>query len=155
MCLNSDVPMETKMDLIRMYVDQESQSSNSCEDPNATRFNNGKQKAECSNDVLNSNGERSMCPPYSRPQCQQINFSQWFIDIDRQLHSCLGSLIELTKTRIYDSLDYFIDKLTKDYDRLIKPKIAEVLVNYIRTYLYVYKYLNQTNEKVRFRLGNC
>lgn len=45
-------------------------------------------------------------------------------------------------------MDYFISKLTKDYDKLIKPKIAEHLSNYIRTYLYVYRYLYRSYEMV-------
>lgn len=45
-------------------------------------------------------------------------------------------------------MDYFISKLTKDYNKLTKPKIAEHLSNYIRTYLYVYRYLYRSFEMV-------
>lgn len=45
-------------------------------------------------------------------------------------------------------MDYFISKLTKDYNKLILPKIAENLASYIRTYLYVYRYLYRSFEMV-------
>lgn len=54
----------------------------------------------------------------------------------------------LHKNTILESMDYFISKLTKDYNKLIKPKIAEHLSNYIRTYLYVYRYLYRSFEMV-------
>lgn len=59
-----------------------------------------------------------------------------------------GSLNVLHKNTILESMDYFISKLTKDYNKLIKPKIAEHLSNYIRTYLYVYRYLYRSYEMV-------
>lgn len=130
------------MDSIRNYGDPESQSSSSFD---------ASHSMEDRKDYFES-------PPSAAQKyfdkCQKKapfdDFGQWLNEVDKKLYFCMGSLKALQKNAILESMDYFINKLTNDYDFLIKPKIADILANYIRTYLCVYKYLYRSYEMVSF-----
>lgn len=127
------------MDLIQNYTDQESQGSSSIDA--APPEQDRKDFQLPANQPLKAT--ENDCKP--RPV---ENFGQWLNEVDKRLHFCLGSMKPLQKNAILESMDYFINKLNNDYDYLIKPKIADILANYIRTYLCVYKHLYRSYDMV-------
>lgn len=125
------------MELIQNYADQESQSSSSMD------------VSQDRKDFLlpaTQNVQKLMEKHQRKPPFD--DFGQWLNEVDKRLYLCLGSMKPQQKNAILESMDFFINKLTNDYDFLIKPKIADILANYIRTYLCVYKYLYKSYEMV-------
>ncbi|XP_055295910.1 uncharacterized protein LOC129565268 [Sitodiplosis mosellana] len=161
------------MDLIQSYHDQESQSSSSDDESRFLQKNaTATPSTSYSNEVAMPKMVSTFEPleripidrlmiataaiaaqkPTSQKQKQKqkqaaLSFAHWLSDIEKDLRMCLGSIQTLQKHTILESMDRFISKLTKDYEKIIKPNTADFLSHYIRTYLHIYKYLFRSLEK--------